>query len=167
MKIDMWLNGLAIILFLGFFMAALIAFSTIDKQKEIVIDSRYGRQTGTLEIIYVNAALLLVAVMLHFHSYRFMPALIAFILLIFFNSRMRSGIAPLGIYVGTTFLGWEEIDSYLIINDEISTIEVRVYANQKQYALRCSKEERLQIEQFFADNKVKAKRRENENETFD
>ena len=80
---------------------------------------------------------------------------------------MRSGIAPLGIYVGTTFLGWEEIDSYLIINDEISTIEVRVYANQKQYALRCSKEERLQIEQFFADNKVKAKRRENENETFD
>lgn len=155
MKIDMWLNGLAIILFLGFFMAALIAFSTIDKQKEITIQSRYGRQVGTLEILYVNVALLLVAVMLYFHNYRFLPALIVFVLLIFFNSRMQSGVAPAGIFVGTTFLEWEEMEGYRIVNDEISTIEVRVYANQKRYVLRCSKEDRKQIEQYFTENGVK------------
>ncbi|MDD6071860.1 MAG: DUF5673 domain-containing protein [Clostridiales bacterium] len=157
MKVDMWLNGLAVILFLGFFMAALIAFSTIDKQKEIVVSSRYGRQTGTLEIVYVNVALLLVAAMLYFHSYRFLPALAAFVLLIFFNSRMQSGIAPRGIFVGTTFLEWSQLEEYHILNDEISTIEVQVYANRKRYVLRCSKEERKQIEQYFVNNGVRKK----------
>lgn len=159
MKVDMWLNGLAIILFLGFLMAALIAFSTIDKQKEITIGSRYGRQTGTLEIVYVNIALLLVAVMLYFHNYRFLPALVMFVLLIFFNSRMQSGIAPLGIFVGTTFLGWKEIEGYRIVNDEISTIEVRVYANNKRYVLRCSKEDRRQIEEYFSKNGVAVRKK--------
>lgn len=166
MKLGMWLNGLAIILFLGFLMAALIAFSTIDKQKEITVSSRYGRQTGTLEIIYVNIALLLVAAMLYFHHYRFLPALVVFVLLIFFNSRMRSGIAPAGIFVGITFLHWEEIESYLIVNDEISTIEIQVYANKKRYVLRCSKESRSQIEQYFAENGVRI-RKEIKNETSD
>lgn len=160
MKVDMWLNGFAIILFLGFFMAALIAFSTIDKQKEITVESRYGRQIGTLEIVYVNVALLLVAVMLYFHSYRFLPALAAFVLLIFFNSRIQSGVAPLGIFVGTTFLRWEEMENYHIVNDEISTIEVQVYANRKRYALRCSKKDRRQIEQYFAENGVKIRQLE-------
>lgn len=163
MKVDMWLNGLAIILFLGFFMAALIAFSTIDKQKEITIGSRYGRQIGTLEIVYVNAALLLAAVMLHFHNYRFLPALIVFVLLIFFNSRIQSGVAPLGIFVGTTFLEWDEMEGYRIVNDEISTIEVRVYADRKRYVLRCSKEDRRQIEQYFAENGVKPRQVEKGN----
>ena len=157
MKVDMWLNALAVILFLGFFMAVLIAFSTIDRQKEIVINSRYGRRTGTVEIIYVNAALLLVAAMLYFNSYRFLPALAAFILLIFFNSRMQSGIAPQGIFVGTTFLEWKEIEGYRIVNDEISTVEVQVYTNRKRYVLRCSKEDRKQIEQYFMENDVKEK----------
>ena len=60
--IDIWLNVLAVILFLGFGTAAMIAFSTIDKQKEITVNSRYGRQTGPLEILYVNIALLLITV---------------------------------------------------------------------------------------------------------
>jgi hypothetical protein len=160
----MWLNGLAIILFLGFFMAALIAFSTIDKQKEITIASRYGRQTGTLEIVYVNVGLLLVAVMLYFHNYRFLPALAAFLCLIFFNSRMQSGIAPQGVFVGTAFLKWEEMEAFRVVNDEISTVKVLVYANHKRYVLRCDKQDRMQIEAYFSENGIKAK--EDEDETL-
>ncbi|MGN0153984.1 MAG: DUF5673 domain-containing protein [Lachnospiraceae bacterium] len=154
MKIDIWLNALAIVLFLGFGTAAMIAFSTIDKQKEIVIGSRYGRQTGPLEIVYVNVSLLLVAFMLYRNSYRFLPALLAFILLIFFNSRMQSGIAPIGIFIGTTYLDWDKIEAFRIINDEISTIQIRVYANRKQYVLRCDKEQRAEIEAYFMEHGI-------------
>lgn len=154
MKIDVWLNALAVILFLGFGTAAMIAFSTIDKQKEITISSRYGRQTGPLEILYVNISMLLIAYMLHNHSYRFMPALLVFILLIFFNSRMQSGIAPIGIFIGTTYLEWGKIKSYLVVNDEISTIQIRVFANKKQYVLRCDKESRAKAEAYFMEHNI-------------
>ena len=149
MEIDIIINALSIILFFGFGMASFIAFSTIDKQKEIVIASRYGRQTGPLEILYVNVALLVVAVMLYNHSYRFLPALIAFVLLIFFNSRMQSGIAPTGIFIGTTFLEWGKIKSYRIVNNAISTMEVQVFANKKRYVLKCDKQHRAQVEEYF------------------
>lgn len=154
MKIDIWLNALSIILFLGFAMAAMIAFSTIDKQKEITISSRYGRQTGPLEIVYVNVALLLAAFMLYTHNYRFLPALAAFILLIFFNSRMQSGIAPIGVFIGTTYLDWGKIEGYKIVNDEISTVQVRVYANKKQYVLRCDKEKRKEVDAYFIEHGI-------------
>ncbi len=154
MKTDIWLNAFAIILFLGFVTAAMVAFSTIDKQKEITINSRYGRQAGPLEIIYVNVALLFAAYMLYSHSYRFLPALFAFILLIFFNSRMKSGIAPIGVFIGTAYLEWERIKAYKIVNDEISTIQVRVYANKKQYILRCDKEQRAKVEAYFIEHGI-------------
>lgn len=157
MKIDIWLNALAIILFLGFTTAAMIAFSTVDKQKEITINSRYGRQTGPLEILYVNAALLFIAYMLYSHNYRFLPALLSFVLLIFLNSRMQSGIAPIGVFIGTTYLDWGKIAAYKIINDEISTIQVRVFANKKQYVLRCDKEQRAEIETYFAEHGISDK----------
>lgn len=149
MRIDFILNVLAIILFLGFGMAALIAFTTIDRQKEIVIFSRYGRQTGPLEIIYVNLALLLVAGMLYARNYRFLPTLIAFILLIFFNSRMQSGITPDGVYIGTTYLEWEKISGYRFVNSEISTLEIQIYANRKRYVLKCDKQYREQIKKYL------------------
>lgn len=157
MKIDVWLDAAAVILFLGFGMAAVIAFSTIDKQKEITISSRYGRQTGPLEILYVNVALLLIALMLYQHNYRFLPTLVVFVLLIFFNSRMQSGIAPIGVFIGTTYLEWNRIKAYKIINDEISTIQIRVYANKKQYVLRCAKEQRAQAESYFWDHNIPEK----------
>lgn len=154
MKIEIWLNALSIILFLGFATADMIAFSTIDKQNEITVNSRYGRQTGPLEIVYVNVALLMVAFMLYTHSYRFLPALSAFILLIIFNSRMRSGIAPIGVFIGTTYLEWGKIEAYKIVNDEISTVQIRVYANKKQYVLRCDKERRTQIDAYFKEHEI-------------
>lgn len=135
----------------------MIAFSTVDKQKEITINSRYGRQTGPLEIIYVNVALLFIAYMLYSHNYRFLPALLSFVLLIFLNSRMQSGIAPIGVFIGTTYLDWRKIAAYKIINDEISTIQVRVFANKKQYVLRCDKEQRAEIEAYFAEHNISGK----------
>lgn len=154
MKIDFILNVLAIILFLGFGTGCIVAFSTLDKQKDITIPSRYGRQIGPLEIIYVNVALLMVAYMLYSKSYRFLPALIVFILLIFFNSRMTSGISPFGVFVGTTFLDWNKLMGYRIINDQISTVQIRVYANNKQYVLRCDKEMRRDAEHLFIEHGV-------------
>ncbi len=154
MKIGIWLNALAIILFLGFATADVIAFSTLDKQKEITIGSRYGRQTGPLEILYVNIILLLVAYMCYTRNYRFLPASIAFVLLIFLNSRMQSGIAPIGVFIGTTYLEWSRIKSYRIVNDEISTIQVQVYANKKKYILRCRKDDRRKVEHYFTGNKI-------------
>ena len=90
MEIDIALNALAIILFLGFGTGCIAAFSTLDKQKDITIPSRYGRQTGPLEILYVNISLILVAIMLYQKNYRFLPALIVFVLLIFFNMNSSS-----------------------------------------------------------------------------
>lgn len=150
----MLLNGLAIILFLGFSTAALIVFSSLDKQKEITVGSRYGRQTSTLEVVYVNIALLAVAFMLHIHMYRFLPALLVFVLLIFFNGRIQSGIAPQGVFIGTTFLDWEQIQEYRVVNDEISTIAVFVYANHKRYVLRCSKDYRKEVESYFLEHNI-------------
>ena len=154
MKVDVILNGLAIILFLGFGTGCFVAFSTLDKQKDITIPSRYGRQTGPLEILYVNVALLMVAFMLYEKSYRFLPALVVFVMLILFNSRMSSGISPLGVFVGPTFLEWNKLMGYRIINDQISTVQIRVYAGGKQYVLRCDKELRRDAEHLFIEHGV-------------
>lgn len=154
MELDIVLNALAIILFLGFGMAVGIVFSTLDKQKEITVFSRYGRNTEPLEILYVNVGLILVAVMLVFHNYRFLPALIVFLILILLNSRTQSGIAPIGVFIGTTFLGWKDIEGYRMINDEISTIKVLVYGNHKCYILRCDKTQRREVEAFFKENGI-------------
>lgn len=154
MKIDVLLNGLAIILFLGFGFACFIAFSTLDKQKDITILSRYRRQIGTMDIIYVNVALVMVAVILYEKSYRFVPAIVSFVLLVVFNSRMRSGISPQGVFIGTTFLEWNKLEGYRIINDQISTVQIRVYAGGKQYVLRCDKDKRREAEHLFIENGV-------------
>ncbi|MBQ8085341.1 MAG: hypothetical protein IJ232_04470 [Lachnospiraceae bacterium] len=154
MKIDVVLNGLAIILFLGFGAACVIAFSTLDKQKDITIPSRYGRQIGPMEILYVNAALVMIAIILYEHSYRFVPALVAFVLLVFFNSRMSSGISPQGVFIGTSFFDWNKLEGYRFINDQISTIQIRVYAGGKQYVLRCDKDLRRDAEHLFIEHGV-------------
>lgn len=155
---EIGLNALAIILFLGFASADLIAFSTLDRQKEIVIASRYGRQTSTLEILYVNLALLAAAFFVYSKTYRFLPAVGAFVLLVFLNSRMLSGIAPTGIFVGATFLEWNKITAYRIVNDQISTVEVQIFANRKRYALRCGKEHRKQVEAYFFEHSISMKK---------
>ena len=163
MELDIVLNGLAIILFLGFGMASVIVFSTIDKQKDITVLSRYGRNTEPLDILYVNIGLLLVAVMIVMHSYRFLPALLVFLLWILLNGRTQSGVAPAGVFIGSTFIGWDEMTAYRIINDDISTIKVLIYSREKCYVLRCDKEKRKEVEDYFVRNGTEKKdRREGE-----
>lgn len=157
MELDIVLNALAIILFLGFGMAIAIVFSTIDKQKEITVFSRYGRNTEPLDILYVNIGFVLVALMLVFHNYRFLPALAVFLVWIILNSRTRSGIAPVGVFIGSTFLSWKDMNGYRIINDEISTIKVLVYSKEKCYVLRCDKSQRTEVESYFAQNGISKK----------
>jgi hypothetical protein len=77
---------------------------------------------------------------------------------------MQSGIAPHGVFVGTAFLKWEEMEAFRVVNDEISTVKVLVYANHKRYVLRCDKQDRMQIEAYFSENGIKAT--EDEDETF-
>lgn len=156
MQLEVVLNALAIILFLGFGMAGMIAFSTVDKQKEIQIVSRYGRQTEPMEIIFVNVALLMVVAMLWTKNYRFLPALVVFVVLVILNSQMRSGFAPTGVFIGSTYLEWNRIKRYRIVNDQISTIQIQVFANQKCYVLRCEKKYRTQIEALFEQHKISA-----------
>lgn len=160
LKIDVILNGLAIILFLGFGAACVTSFSTLDKQKDIKIPSRYGRTVGPMEILYVNAALIMIAIILYEKSYRFVPALIAFVLLVFFNSRMTSGISPLGVFIGTSFFDWNRLEGYRIINDQISTVQIRVYAGGKQYVLRCDKDQRRDAEHLFIEHGVMLRKEE-------
>lgn len=157
LNIEIALNTLAIILFIGFAIADFLTFSVMDKQKDIEIFSRYGRRTGPLEIVYANVALLAVAYMLYCQSYRFLPCIVAFLLLIILNGRLRSGIAPTGVFVGSTYLEWGKIYAYKIVNDAISTIEVQVYANQKRYVLRCTKEQRKQIDHYFIEHNIMEK----------
>ena len=83
-----------------------------------------------------------------------MPALVTFVMLVFFNSRMSSGISPLGIFIGTSFFEWNKMEGYRIINDQISTVQIRVYAAGKQYVLRCDKDKRREAEHLFIENGV-------------
>lgn len=154
MKIDVILNALAVILFLGFGTGCVVAFSTLDKQKDITIPSRYGRATSPMEILYVNAALIMVAIMLYDKSYRFLPALLVFVLLIILNSRMSSGICDRGVFIGTSFFEWNKMNGYRVINDQISTVQIRIYANDKQYVIRCDKEQRREAEHLFIEHGV-------------
>lgn len=154
MQLEVMINGLSIILGLGFAMAALIAFSTLDKQKEITAESRYGRQTSTSEIVYVNIGLILVAVLIYTKDFKFLPALLSFMLLILLNSRMRSGVAPIGVFIGTTYLPWKSVKSYNFVNDDISTIKLEVRGNDKIYVLRIDKEQRKLVESYMFDNSI-------------
>ena len=107
-----------------------------------------------MEIIYVNAALVMVAILLYDKSYRFLPAILVFVLLIFLNSRMSSGICERGVFIGTSFFEWNKLNGYRIINDQISTVQIRIYANEKQYVIRCDKEQRREAEHLFIEHGV-------------
>ena len=83
---------------------------------------------------------------------------------------MRSGIAPIGVFIGITYLEWKKIRAYRIVNDEISTVELRVYADRKQYALRIAKEFRDEAESYLKEHDISCSieqtPQEEKNETF-
>lgn len=145
----MWIYALAVILALGFFTADIIAIIILDKQKTIAVYSRMGRQTNPIEIINVNLALLLVGYFIYIKYFVFMPAIVCFIIFIILSTRVQSGMSEEGIYVGLTFIEWNKVKSYKIINDDISTFMIKLRANRRQYVFRCDKVKRSEIENIL------------------
>lgn len=145
----MWIYALAIILALGFFTADIIAIIILDKQKTIVVYSRMGRQTNPVEIINVNVALLLIGYFIYIKYFVFMPAIVCFVVFIILSTRVQSGMSEEGIYVGLTFIEWDKVKSYKIINDDISTFMIKLRANKRQYVFRCDKVKRSEIEDIL------------------
>ncbi len=140
---------MAVILALGFFTADIIAIIILDKQKTIAVYSRMGRQTNPIEIINVNLALLLVGYFIYIKYFVFMPAIVCFIIFIILSTRVQSGMSEEGIYVGLTFIEWNKVKSYKIINDDISTFMIKLRANRRQYVFRCDKVKRSEIENIL------------------
>lgn len=167
----MWIHILAIVLCFGFSTVAVIGIMILDKQQEIQVKSRYGHKNNTLEIIYVNVALLLCAYLLYIQYYLFIPALAAFIVVVIITTRLTSGIGETGIFIGMTYLEWNKIKNYGIINDDINTLQIRIHANERRYILRCDKENKKMIIKLFEDHQILQKqpgRKEGnkQNETF-
>ncbi len=145
----MWIYIIAGILFFGFFTSTIIGIVIVDKQKTIKIDSRLGRSTNAIEIISVNVSLLLIAFFIYIKYYIFMPAIVFFVVFVLISTRVESGISDEGIFVGMTFVEWDNVNSYKIINDDITTLTVKIRANKRQYVFRIDKSRRAEIEDIL------------------
>lgn len=152
---EIWIKILAFVLFLGFGTAVIICINAIKKQGQIIIVSRLRHQTNRTEIIYANICLVAIGVCVYFRYYLFVPDLLLLAIFIVLTTRVESGIVNEGILVGTTFLEWEYIKGYKIINDDINTITLKVRANKKQYVLICDKSDRAKIEKLLKENNIK------------
>ena len=154
---EVWIFILAFVIFLGFAIAVAVCISAIRQQNNLVIRSRIHRKTNGVDIIFANVGLVIFAVLLNFHYYMFIPAILAFVLMIVLSTKVRSGITNEGVLVGTTFIDWEFIKGYkLVDNQEDSNIVVlKIRANRKQYVLVCNRSDRKNISEIMKANGVK------------
>lgn len=143
--VKMWINIILAILFLGFTVLSVLSVRTIMKQRTIIIPSRLSRQSGLIEVLDVNIALIIILVLVIRQIYVYIPTVAVFAFFIMTTTRLRSGICNDGIFVGMTFVPWKNIKAYKIINDDINTIQLRFRANHRQYIMRCSKDYRKDI----------------------
>ena len=58
--------------------------------------------------------------------------------------------------VGTTFIDWEFMDGYKLVNDEgdINVVILKIRANRRQYVLVCDRKDRKAIDKIFKENYV-------------
>lgn len=152
---EVWIKVLAFVLFLGFGTAVIVCVNAIKRQSQIIIASRLRHKTNRTEIIYANLCLVAIGILAYFNYYLFVPALMLLALFIVLSTRVVSGITNGGILIGTTFLEWEFIKGYKIINDDINTITLKLRANKKQYVLICDKSDRSQVEKLLKNNNIK------------
>ncbi len=144
---DVWIGVLGFVLFLGFATAVMVCISAMKRQAGIVIRSRLHHKLNNAEVIYANLGLVLLAVLFYFHYYVFVPAVCAFVLFIILTTRVESGLTEEGAMVGTTFLEWEFMKSYKLVNEEKDSniIILKIRANRKQYVLVCDRHDRHAI----------------------
>lgn len=144
--VKMWFDIMMAILFLGFFVLSILSIRTILKQRDIQIFSRISRQTGLIEVLDVNLALIVIVILVIRQLYWYIPVVAVFAFFIMTTTRLQSGMTATGLYVGMTFIPWEEVKSYKIINDDINTLQLKFRVNNRRYIMRCNKEDRKDID---------------------
>ncbi len=152
---DVWIGVLGFVLFLGFATAVLVCISAINKKSDIVIKSRLHRKLNSIEIIYSNVGLILLAVMLYFKFYVFVPAILALVLFIVLQTRIESGLTGEGAVVGTKFIDWEFMRSYKLVDDDNSNVIIlKIRADRRQYVLVCERRDRDKIRGLFKEHNI-------------
>lgn len=154
---DVWIGVLAFVLFLGFGTAVLVCIAAIKRQSGIVIKSRIHHKINSVEVIYANVGLIVFTVLIYFHYYSFVPAVLAFVVFIVLSTRIDSGLTEEGAIVGTTFLEWEFMKGYKLVDEETDSniVILKIRANRKQYVLVCDRRDRKKIREIFEKNDVK------------
>ncbi|MDE6025292.1 MAG: hypothetical protein K2G45_07560 [Lachnospiraceae bacterium] len=153
---DVWMGVLGFVLFLGFGTAVLVCIAAIKRQPDIIIKSRLHHRLNRSEVIYANLGLVLLAVFAYFHYYVFTPAVLVFVLFIVLSARVQSGLTDKGAVVGTTYLEWEFIQSYKLVDDpeDSNIIILKLRANRRQYVMVCERRDRFAIADLLDENDV-------------
>lgn len=161
---DVWLSVLAFVLFLGFGTGVMVCVSAIRKQTGICIKSRIHHKLNISEVVYANLGLVGLVVLVYFKIYSFVPAMLMFVLFIVLSTRIQSGITGDGVLVGTTFVEWEFMRSYLLENqgEDSNVIVLKIRANRKTYILVCNREDRFAIDEMFQKHHVQGGTKSNE-----
>lgn len=154
---DVWVGVLAFVLFLGFGTAVMVCINAIKRQTGIIIKSRIKHKINSAEVIYANLGLVVLAVLVYFKLFLFVPAVFAFVLFIVLATQIQSGLTAEGAVVGTSFIDWEFMDGYKFVNDEndSNVIILKIRANRRQYVLVCDRRDRVEIKKMLTDNGVK------------
>lgn len=154
---DIWLGVLAFVLFLGFGTAVMVCINSIKRQTGIIIKSRIKHRINNAEVIYANLGLIVLAVLMYFKLFLFVPAVLAFVLFIVLSTQIQSGITDDGAVVGTSFIDWEFMDGYKLVDeeDDSNIIILKIRANRRQYVMVCERRDREKIKTIFTDNDVR------------
>lgn len=153
---DVWIGVLAFVLFLGFGTAVMVCINAIKRQSGIVIKSRIKHRLNGSDVIIANLSLVVFVVLMYFHLFLFVPAILAFVLFIILTTQIQSGLTEEGAVVGTTFIDWEFMDGYKLADDgdDSSVIILKIRANRRQYILICDRQDKEVIHKLFEDNYV-------------
>lgn len=153
--VKMWLNIIIAILFFGFLVLSLLSVRALVKQRDILIPSLMSRQSGLIEVLDVNIALLVIVVLVVNRLYIYIPVVAVFAFFILTTTRLKSGICNTGFFVGMTYIPWEQVKAYKLINDDINTLQLRFRANKRQYVMRCDKTCRGDITAILRKHSIK------------
>ncbi len=153
---DVWIGVLAFVLFLGFGTAVMVCINAIKRQSGIIIKSRIKHKINGSDVIIANLGLIVFVVLMYFHLFAFVPAVLTFVLFIVLSSQIQSGLTEEGAVVGTTFIDWEFMDGYKLVDQEedINVIILKIRANRRQYVLVCDRKDRNEISDIMENNYV-------------
>lgn len=155
-NMDVWIGVLAFVLFLGFGTAVMVCVNAIKRQSGIIIKSRIKHKIGGMDVIIANLGLVVFVILMYFHLFLFVPAILCFVLFIVLSTQIQSGLTEDGAMVGTTFIDWEFMEGYKFVNDETDSnvVILKIRANRRQYVLVCDRKDKKEINDIFEQNYV-------------